>query len=247
MKIMLVDDEDVIRLGLGKIISRMDMGAELIGSYANGEEAWEHLSRLQERELDLLITDIKMPMMDGLTLIEKVRERQLSVHIVVLSGFGEFEYARTALRHGVLDYLLKPVDKEQLYELLIRVGKERNQDSGYREEDGDHYAVEQVRAILDREYGVPFELERLAEQIGMNASYLSRLFKNKTAMTITDYLIHVRIDKAKSLLLDNPSLKNYEIAQCVGYHDPVYFNKLFKKVVGMTPRDYKERKSSRLP
>ncbi|MNE84130.1 HTH-type transcriptional activator Btr [compost metagenome] len=101
--------------------------------------------------------------------------------------------------------------------------------------------VEQTKSILEREYGQNFELERLAETVGMNASYISRLFKYKTGQTITDYLIGIRIAKAKELLTGQPDLKNYEIAEMVGYSDPVYFNKLFKKMCGMTPKDYKSR------
>ncbi|MRN55958.1 response regulator transcription factor [Paenibacillus monticola] len=247
IKVMIADDEEVIRRGLAKITSRMDLEVEVIGSYGNGQEAWEHLAKLGPEDIDLLITDIKMPRMDGFKLIEQVRGSMKNVSIAVLSGFSEFEYARRAIRHGVLDYLLKPIDKTQLYELLKRVDEEkkkppepeREQIVIQAAEGGEHYVVEQTKIILEKEYGQNFELERLADTVGMNASYISRLFKFKTGQTITDYLIGIRIAKAKELLTEQPDLKNYEIAEKVGYSDPVYFNKLFKKMCGMTPKDYK--------
>ncbi|WP_440961738.1 response regulator transcription factor [Paenibacillus nitricinens] len=246
INVMIADDEEVIRRGLEKITSRMELNVHVIGSYGNGLEAWEHIEKLSRAEIDLLITDIKMPRMDGFMLIEQVRGYMEDLPIAVLSGFSEFEYARRAIRHGVIDYLLKPIDKTQLYELLKRVEDTKKKSVKDQEEiisqaadGGEHYVVEQTKSILEREYDQNFELERLAETVGMNASYLSRLFKIKTGQTITEYLIQIRITKAKELLIEHPDLKNYEIADKVGYSDPVYFNKLFKKMCGMTPKDYK--------
>lgn len=250
MKIMIVDDEPFIRLGLEKIISKMDDSLEVLGSFGNGQEALAFLAMHESREPDVIITDIKMPMMDGLKLIDFVREKYKRISIVVLSGFSDFEYARTAIRGGVRDYLLKPVDKAELFELLSRLRSERSLVADGAEQaeeqeqptEQEHYLIDEIKAVLDREFAKNFELERLAETIGMNASYLSRLFKHKTSMTITDYLIQVRIEKAKQFLTDHPHLKNYEISHLVGYGDPVYFNKLFKKMVGVTPKDYKEKR-----
>lgn len=244
IRVMIADDEEVIRRGLEKITSRMDLEVKVIGSYGNGVEAWNHLRDLTQEDIDLLITDIKMPRMDGFGLIEEVRGHLKELPIAVLSGFSEFEYARKAMRHGVLDYLLKPIEKAQLYDLLKSVSdnKQLKETAAEPEENphgGEHYVVEQTKGILEKEYGQNFELERLAETVGMNASYISRLFKYKTGQTITDYLIGIRIAKAKELLIGQPDLKNYEIAERVGYSDPVYFNKLFKKMCGMTPKDYK--------
>ncbi|MGO4547955.1 helix-turn-helix domain-containing protein [Paenibacillus sp. 2TAB23] len=249
MNIIIADDEEFIRLGLQKILTKMDLDIQVIGSYSNGMDAWAHISKLGDGELDVLITDIKMPMMDGLKLIEHLRDKKVAT--IVLSGFSEFEYARKALRHGVRDYLLKPVDKSNLYDLLIRIKQERGEQAQIVEandtpqlaeaisKEKEHHVIEQMKSILEQEYGKNFEMERMAETVGMSANYLSRLFKQETGMTLTDYLIDIRIEKAKQFLTDHPNLKNYEISQLVGYSDPVYFNKLFKKMTGETPKDYK--------
>jgi two-component system response regulator YesN len=247
MNIIIADDEEFIRLGLQKILGRMELDIRVLGSYANGLDAWSHISRLEAGELDVLITDIKMPMMDGLRLIEQMKDKPVAT--IVLSGFSEFEYARKALRYGVRDYLLKPVDKASLYELLVRIRQERQQpneeqEASLQEEDEglltrEHYVIERMKSIVEQEYDKNFEMERIADTVGMSASYLSRLFRQQTGMTLTDYLIEIRIEKAKQYLSDHPNLKNYEISQLVGYNDPVYFNKLFKKMVGVTPKDFK--------
>ncbi|WP_438434218.1 response regulator [Gorillibacterium sp. sgz500922] len=122
LNIMVVDDEERIRLGLAKLIELSGDEFRVIGIYENALELLEHL---EEEEPDLVVTDIKMPQMDGLRLIERIRERKPSVSIAIISGFSEFDYARQAIRLGVEEYLLKPVDTDELNALLERVRLKR--------------------------------------------------------------------------------------------------------------------------
>jgi len=245
MKVIVADDEPMIRAGLEKILSKMDSNIVVIGSYSNGFDALTHINRLEDHELDVLITDIKMPKMDGLKLIEAVNDRSFAK--LIFSGFSEFEYARKAIRCGVCDYLLKPIDKQQLAEVLQRIkgAVRRVEPEMLEEEEGQemnqgHHAIHSIKSLLLEQYDRNLELEYIAEQVGMSAHYVSRLFKQMTGSTITDHLIVIRIEKAKQFLTDHPHMKNYEIAQSVGYSDPVYFQKLFKKITGCTPKEYKK-------
>lgn len=117
-KIMLVDDEEEVRRG---IIEKMDwegLGFQIIGDAENGEDALEKIENL---EPDILITDIRMPYMDGLSLIERVRKKFPSIKTIIFSGFNEFDYAKEAIRLGVTQYILKPVNMEELGEILSRL------------------------------------------------------------------------------------------------------------------------------
>ncbi|MGU3471589.1 response regulator [Paenibacillus sp. D51F] len=118
IKVAVVDDEEKIRLGLARIIERTSSAYSIVGVWGSAREA---LSRLEESGADLLITDIRMPQMDGLQLAAELRSRGSAVHIAILSGHNDFNYAREALRCGVEDYLLKPVNQEELERLLERV------------------------------------------------------------------------------------------------------------------------------
>jgi two-component system response regulator YesN len=501
VKVALVDDEERIRLGLAKLIAQAGSEYEVAGVYASGQELLADLDRI---EADLLITDIKMPNMNGLDLIEKLRVLRPKWRLAVLSGFDDFSFARTALRLGVEDYLLKPVDTEELAQLLnkvkISLQKEQERESIRREDHlrllmfsepdtvpphlreeasrelagtalfQDHFAVfvvhgirpgllqevcsaasawhrewtaepwdaglvaliaaikegddaytvselgqtllqrlpagfrgrigagdvfrgakwlreayrqalaavqhgwysegnavfesyaqlprsadqsmpahpvilltrdfreavamqddaralaslrqwledlmrrkpswaelksgcetvlafvksgktegagqrtepdsgflepqrypdkesfaasflkaveeafrsiradkqenrvvETVKAYIQQHYAEELELSRLAEMVYLTPSYLSKLFRTETGETITDYLISVRMDRAKALLRDEHALKTYEVGEKVGYADPAYFNKIFKKVVGCTPKEFRER------
>ena len=116
IKVMIADDEPFIRQGLKILINWEQYGFEICGEAANGKEALELMER---EEYDLVITDIKMPGMNGLELIEHTWEK-VSRHtrFIILSGFYEFEYARKAIKYGVVDYVLKPVQMEELIRAL---------------------------------------------------------------------------------------------------------------------------------
>ncbi|MDD9267070.1 response regulator [Paenibacillus sp. GCM10023248] len=248
MKIMIVDDEELIRLGIAKILNKSELSVQIAGLFANGYEAYMEISRLQPGDLDVLITDIKMPIMDGLRLIEKAKERLPELSVIVISGFNEFEYARQAMRFGVTDYFLKPLDKYDLFQVLTQISRKLDNDGiaegeGIPKKEGEpeHYVIERIKQMLDKEFDKTFDLDKIAERVELSPSYVSKLFRQETGLTITDYLISVRLNKAKQFLIDYPQLKNYEISSMLGYSDPVYFNKLFKKMVGLTPKEYKEK------
>lgn len=119
LKVMLVDDEPFILRGLEVLIDWEAEGFSLVKLAESGQEA---LDFLRENPVDLIFADIKMPVMDGLTLLKRIREEALSDALFVfLSGYNEFLYAQTALRYGCMDYILKPVQKENMLELLARV------------------------------------------------------------------------------------------------------------------------------
>jgi len=504
VKVVLVDDEERIRLGLAKLIEQADGDCDVVGIYAGGAELLADLERL---DADLVISDVKMPGMNGLELLERLRRLRPRWRLAILSGFDEFQYARQALRIGVEDYLLKPVDTTDLADLLGKVKSEIRRDyardtdrqrdyarlllfgeseaataplgetairelartglfaghyaviavhgnpeaspeqiesaaaewrrdyltlsrdgymaavvvnvqdgdeagivselgqsllrrlprafcgrlgasevfrgpawlrdayrqaaaavqhawydqaptgfAGYAQlpkpselqpvssphallsrefreslasRDGDrlrsalrlalerllsgkpgwdelrigcetaiamirselsaggiesranaepapaeldpirfanssayakaylaaaektlerlqagnreNWAIEEVKRHIQTHYQEELDLSRLAELVYLTPSYLSKLFREETGGTITDYLISIRIERAKTLLYGNRAWKTYEVGEQVGYADPAYFNKVFKKVVGCTPKEYRER------
>ncbi|MDG0812643.1 response regulator transcription factor [Cohnella rhizosphaerae] len=251
LKVMIVDDEEHIRLGIAKILSRYPGGLEIAGQHANGLEAMLRLSDMGPDDLDVIITDIEMPMMDGLRFIEQAKAKLPEVSIVMLSGYNDFEYARQAMRAGAADYLLKPMDKVEVFKLLDRFAAQKRERRGIADDAEPTRAAgavapaesvstaDRICRLIDQEYNKEIDLSYIADKVGFNASYISKLFSRERGETITDYLNRVRIDKAKQFLRDHPSLKVYEIAHIVGYGDKIYFQKLFKRTVGVTPNEYR--------
>ena len=117
-KILIVDDEEEIRLGVIKKIDWESYGFKVVGDAANGIEAWEKANILQP---DIVMTDIRMPFMDGLELGGKIQEVMPVTKIIIFSGCDDFEYAQKAIRINVFEYVLKPINSEDLIEILKRL------------------------------------------------------------------------------------------------------------------------------
>ena len=237
--IMIVEDEYLVRQGIASLVDYEQFGMQVIAQAENGIEAWQ---KFQENPADILLTDINMPQMNGLELAKLVRDQAPKCHIVFLTGYDDFDYARTAIKLGADDYLLKPFSKDDVEEMLAKVqtklDKERKKaqiqnlvDQGQRSE-----LEEAIHARLaDSE----LSLKNLALQLGFSPSYLSVLIKKELGLPFQDYLIQERMKKAKLLLLTT-DLKIYEIAEQVGFEDMNYFSQRFKQVVGLTPRQFKK-------
>ena len=121
IKIMIADDEESVRKGMALLIPFEKMGMDLFFCADNGKQAFEYIL---QNPVDIVITDIKMPLIDGITLIQKTSEIPFPPHFVLLTGYSDFEYAQTAMKYGVRHYLLKPCTEEQISEVLLDLKKE---------------------------------------------------------------------------------------------------------------------------
>ncbi|TBL73890.1 response regulator transcription factor [Paenibacillus thalictri] len=448
MNILVVDDEYIVCKGIETIILRSGHDWNVVGKAGNGLEAL----RLMEKEpVDLIVTDIRMPEMNGLELIERLFQEGYSGEVMILSSYADFEYARKAVQCGAVNYLLKPVDPDELINTIqqaeqsisernlrhsereqltknkqlmskmlltqLLLGYETNETkirrgleqagiplkelvvitagrpeqlssecwercklqllaairsgcgcmaedvsfverylvlaawsgetphrlasavsclerwagsqtesphvrmglsdvcrsmsdiplllaqsicsqneaaktsrsvvqfgdaamndavihdptlpeqkllqalkSGYADEVRlltqelalysepaqqasklkGRKIIEQVKQLVFKRYASDIQIRDIADEIYMNASYLSDLFKQTTGMTFTDFVIEYRLQVAKSLLLDDPQLKLYQVADKVGYKNPKHFSQIFKKHVGMLPAEFRE-------
>lgn len=118
VKVLIVDDDKIIRNGIITIIRRSGISCDIVGSAQNGRKALEMILELNP---DIVITDIKMPIMDGIELVKNIKSKLLSPRIVVLSGFDDYKYVRETMRHGAVDYLLKPVNSDELITLIKNI------------------------------------------------------------------------------------------------------------------------------
>lgn len=240
-KVFLADDEIWETIGLKKLIEKSELPVQVVGEAENGIVA---LEQIEKKKPDILITDIRMPGLGGLELVEKIREKGLDVEIIILSGYAEFEYARSAMRQGVKDYLLKPVEQEMLDHVLGEIISEREQDTVEiktlpEEEDSENATVmKQILKEIQESYMEDITLNSLAEKYNISVSRLSARIKETLGMSFSKYLTFKRIERAKELLADE-RLSLEQIAERVGYRDYFYFIKVFKKVTGVSPSVYR--------
>lgn len=243
-RIVLCEDEPLLLEALHRKIEKS--GQPFIMAYGaqNGREALDFLSA---RPTDLLITDIRMPVMDGMALLHAVTERELCSLSILLSGFSEFEYARSALRLGAFDYLLKPVSQEELNHTLSRarahLDARRDAELNALKDPADariDEALMIMRMYIKRHAFEEISLSALSERMNYSAAHLTRLFARKYGEPPQRYQTSLRINEAKRLLIGLKSLSVRQIGEHVGYPDQGYFSRIFRQSTGLSPQQYRE-------
>lgn len=245
MKIMIVDDEPKIRRGMKTLLEEQD-GFEVIGIYDN---AMSSLSDLAEKQPNVLITDIKMPEYSGLDLIEKIREKDKNLYIIILSGYGSFKYAQRAIRSGVYRYLTKPTNPRELISVLREIelkieGVNRTVSKSEEKESVEvgNLLIRKALDYIELHYAEKIGLKTLSDALYISPNYFSDLFRRHMKVKFSDFLIEYRLKKA-CILLKKPEYKVSEIAEMVGFRDSTYFSTVFKKTYNLTPLEYKNTKN----
>lgn len=233
-QVIIADDERAIRTGLKIIVNWNQLGFEIAGYAQNGEQALEMVLR---QRADVLLADIRMPGLDGIGLVQKIRELQLPTVAILMSGYCDFEYARQAVSLGVREYLLKPIDEQALQELLLHVHRELVE-SAQAETHKEELLIARVQRIMAEDYAQNISLKSIAQQLNYNPAYLGRLFRSQTGSSFRDELNLYRVRRAAELLKTS-SFCIYEIAERVGYQDTNYFYRVFHDIYGVSPGEYK--------
>jgi two-component system response regulator YesN len=239
MKILIADDERTIRNGLAGLIRNWFPSWEIVGLAENGKQA---LRIATQEKPQIVLVDINMPEMNGLEMIEKLRSIMPRTQVVILSGYDQFSYAQQGIRLGVLDYLLKPVDREQLFMVLREAGERVAKETVERvEEMADELSLaRQARVLLEGRFTDPeTTLNGIAGALHVSASSLTRSMQKEFGMSFGEYITALRIEKA-CCLLSNTEQKMYEIAENCGYGSQHYFSRVFRKQRGETPQTYRK-------
>lgn len=238
VKLLIADDEEVIRRSVAKYIKLHTDRFDKIYEAENGQEAIDILVQYQP---DILLLDVQMPVKNGIDVMREAERAGLHPIVIILSGYDEFKYAQQALRLGAKEYLLKPTRGSDILECLNKLADE------FLEEDRQkvpetkvqtNQIVERAVEYIKEHYMENITLNEVAEKVGISSGYLSTLFHQNLQCGFIDYLNGVRIERACCYLEQN-YFKTYEIAYRVGFRDEKYFSKVFKKLKGMTPKEYR--------
>lgn len=243
-RVIVADDEKLIANNLARRIEQGCGAFEVAAKAGTGLEALELTRSLLP---DVVFSDIKMPEMDGIALIEQIKKHAPGVLTVIISGYSDFEYARAAIRHGAADYLLKPVNPDELRRLLNRLEAilmAREQQVAPRREASPAEIVNSVVIYLQDNYDKQIDFTHIAGTQAVSAPYLSRIFHEQVGVSPSRYLAEYRMQQAKKLLRDT-RLSIREVAERVGYTDQFHFSKSFKNAVGLSPAQFRERYAKR--
>lgn len=243
-RVMIVEDEIIVRAWLKKRVNWEACGFSVCCEASNGREA---LSMYEREKPDVVLTDMRMPVMDGMTLLRSIREQDKRVRFLILTCLDEFALVKEAIELDVTSYILKltsePDEIERnlvkAYEFLRQFdGKTEEVSSG--SESGQNPRFTAALNYIEKHYADNISLLQVAECVGVTPNYLGKLFLKYCNSTFTDELNRIRISKAKQLLGD-PSCRVYEVAEKIGFMNTPYFFRVFKKYEGCTPTEYRAR------
>lgn len=247
--LLVVDDERFIRQGITRLINTERIEIQEIYEAENGKDA---LFIMTQHNVDIILADINMPLMNGLTFSKEVKRLYPACKIALITGYDYLDYAIQAIKIGVDDYILKPVSKDDIHALLVRMVEHLKKEEGLQElqhsvdiikgtalkEASSTLKADMINMMEHHISDAAFTLAMLAHEIGYNISYLSSIFKPFFGMSFRDYMLEQRLEKAKILMLST-SMKNYEIAEAVGIKDANYFSTCFKKKYNITVTEYR--------
>lgn len=251
MKILIAEDEENIAKGIASMLKPQKQYKCQIRFAGNGQEA---LEIAEEFRPDLVITDIRMFHMTGLELAEALNERKICSNVIIVSGYSTFDYAQKAIRANVMDYLVKPVDRQHLLALVDKVWKElpakyvTPANGGLLEYeffsldlDSEDYPGSLQKAIrfLRKNYMLDMSLQILSEELMMHPNYISTLIAKHTQRNFSYLLDYIRLEKACELLVSAPDLTISEVSYLVGYNNERRLYNAFQKRLSCTPKDFK--------
>ena len=249
-KVVIVDDEPSIVMGLSRMIDWKSFRCEVAGTADSGQEG---IRVIDETKPDILFTDIQMPGINGLTMIAAIKSEHADMEITILTGYREFEYARQAITLGVHRFLLKPSRMDELSEAigsmvekLDRKASDNPQTDDGKDRENEissagNFIVDSALSYMRENYTEKLQLADVADHVYVSVWHLSKLLNSVTGKNFSELLNGIRIEKAKELLHD-PSLHVADIAEKVGFVDMAHFSRVFKRITGMSANEYRNNR-----
>lgn len=240
-RVMLIDDEESARKLMRASINWESLDMEVVGEAASGIEA---INVIDDMKPDIAFVDISMPFMNGIEFTEVATKRYPNLIIIIMTAFDQFEYARKCVSLPVFEYMLKPIIRSEVTEVLEKVKKkldERSDKDDNQEAEPvfemEASSIDQIKKYIEANYtDSKLNLTSVAQTFGFSASYLSRKFKQETGKNFVEFLTECRMNAAMKLAQTN--MKMFNASNEVGIPDPNYFGRCFKKYTGMSYSEY---------
>lgn len=248
-RVMLIDDEQSVRKLLRAMVDWNSLNMEVVGEAASGIEA---INTIDELRPDIAFVDISMPFMNGIEFTKLASGLYPGLIVIILTAFDDFEYARKCIGLPIQEYMLKPIVRAEVHQVLEKVKdrldseqEKRVSDWAYDEEEeqiqpnaGALKDIEHIIEYINDNYSNPgINLASAARDFGLSARSLNSKFKAGTGCGFLEFLNNCRMQQAVKLAAEG--LKMFMVSSKVGIPDPNYFGKCFKKYTGVNYSDYK--------
>jgi two-component system, response regulator YesN len=253
-KVVIIDDEPIIVEGITRMVPWDKFGCSIVATANDGIEGAEII---REQQPNILFSDIAMPGLDGLSMVAGLKSEFPNIEISILTGYRDFDYAQRAIRLGVTRYLLKPSSMDEINEAIeAMVGNltaknivpEHIENNPSDENKPDNavssFIVNNAIKYIEQNYAHKLTLSEVAEKTYISQWHLSKLLNRHMGQNFSEILNHIRIKEAQKLLKD-PSLRIGDIAEMVGFIDMAHFSRVFKKILGTSANEYRNRMASK--
>ena len=229
-KVLIVDDERSVHQAIQSLVDWDALRLHAPCSAMNGVEGLRQMAALQP---DIVFVDMNMPLMDGVSFLSRATEQYPDARFIVVSGYDSFDFAQAAIRLNVVDYLLKPIDVDELHAALQKaLSRLPAQPEASRDTPADIAA--EIRRYVDQNYTGDINLTDLAERFYFSREYIGRVFRAQYGCGVYEYIQQLRMQRAMELL-KNPDLSLQAIAEHLGYSNANYFSKAFRRYYGKSP------------
>ncbi len=240
-KILIADDELIIRKGMIKLISSFNLDLDIIPQAKNGIEMLEVAKVFKP---NIIIADINMPLLNGLDAIKQIYEQDKNIAVIIVSGYDKFEYAQQAIDLGVISYILKPFSNEAFKDVLIKaIDHCKNQyltKAVLNSAKCNIFTGHDILQFINENYCNPeMSLSFLEEKFSLGRTTVGNYVRSKTGKTLVDYVNFLRIEHAKTLLKNDENLLVNSISDILGFNNQHYFSRVFKQYCGVSPSTFR--------
>lgn len=243
-KILIIDDEKPVHIAIRSLVDWTVYCASQPYSAYNGQEGLELMDNLHP---NIVFLDMNMPLVTGKEFLQLASKRYPKTRYIIISGYDEFDYAHAAIKYGADDYILKPVDSEDLHAAIRKALKKIPLEEQPNEDFSSHDVILLIKEYIDRNYNKDIRINDLAEKYFFSKEYLTKMFRSQYGCPIYEYVLKKRMEKAEEYLLTS-GMQIQEISDRLGYSNSNYFSKAFKHYFQMTPSEFRDtRKVKRIP
>lgn len=248
-KVVIIDDEPIIVEGISRMIPWDKYDSKIVAKAYDGMEG---SNIIRQHKPNIVISDIAMPGLDGLSMVAGLKSEFPNLEISILTGYRLFDYAQKAINLGVTKYLLKPsnmAELEEAIQVMVENLKKKNiymetdikiQEEEKAENTASSFIVKNAILYIEKNYARKLTLSDVAEKTYVSQWHLSKLLNQHTGKNFSEILNEFRIKEAEKLLRD-PSYRIGDIAEQVGYVDMAHFSRMFKKILGVPATEYRNK------
>ena len=251
--VVIIDDEPIIVEGISRMVPWTKYRCKIAGTANDGMEGIDIIRKLKP---NMVITDIAMPGLDGLTMLAGLKSEFPDLEISILTGYREFDYAQKAIKLGVTRFLLKPSNMNEIEEAIevmssnlkskniLPDSETKSKTEGKSDNSASSFIVNNAMKYIENNYAHKLTLAEVAEKTYISQWHLSKLLNRHMGQNFSEILNSIRIKEAKGLLKD-PSLRIGDIAEKVGFVDMAHFSRVFKKISGVSANEYRNSISAK--